>query len=92
MISVEETLDCLARAFGGKSQYTMDTVGQALAGQANNSCAFEINLKSRVEQAAVILEEYWDECADGEFLIDIERGVVIAAIGSDNPDLLQDWG
>ena len=89
MITVEETLECLARAYGGASQYPVSAVGEALAGQANNTSA-QINLRKRVQRASRLFDLYWEVVSDS-FLWEIERGLVLAALDFENSELLADW-
>ena len=90
MLSVEETLEHLALAYGGASQYPIHAVGWALAGQVNNLVFARVSLRRRVGRASRLFDEYW-EVTEDSFLWEIERGVVLAAIEFDNVDLLQDW-
>lgn len=60
--AVADVLDALARAFGGKSQYSMADVGRALAGQANNGPLWGVPLELLAAEAATQIDEMWEGC------------------------------
>ena len=96
MLETQETFHHLAMAFGGHSQYTDFTVGQALCGQANNSTPWPIKpglIRNSLEEAVAFIVETWDLNYEQEeqARFEIERGFVCGVIDLYRYELLQDW-
>ena len=94
MLTVGKTIKLLGLSFGGHSQYPTSTIGAALAGQHNNATPWPFRqgqFRDRLNEAAEILADYWDEPDPEDILSEIERGYVLACLDFDRAELLGDW-
>ena len=96
MLTVEETLDHLANAAGGHSQFPDHLVGFCLAGQHNNATPWPFRpglFRERLEEAAQLILDRWElpEELLPSILLEIERGYVLNVLELDRPELLSDW-
>lgn len=62
---INRIMDALALAFGGHSQYRIDDVGRALAGQMNNN-GLPVEIEAAARAAAVFLAERFDWSPEDE--------------------------
>ena len=96
MLTVEETLDHLANATGGYSQFPDHLIGFCLAGQHNNATPWPFRsglFRERLEEAAQLILDRWELPSEvlPSILQEIERGYVLNVLELDRPELLQDW-